>query len=242
LFDDLNALDSKSNLLEIGSGIGLLSYQIARSGIKVTSLEPSSEGFEKMQQLQEFVSSHPDFESIQSIKVVESKFESFKTNDKFDYIFCFNVLEHVEHPKEFIAHALSMLSESGVFRFVCPNYQFPYEGHFNIPIVINKNITQKVFSKRINALGIENPNGLWESLNWITFDKVSEILGSYSGLRINHLSRKTLLSYLCRMGYDDVFVQRKGILIQRLVPLIRGIFRFVPLKFIPVLDIKISKA
>jgi 2-polyprenyl-3-methyl-5-hydroxy-6-metoxy-1,4-benzoquinol methylase len=241
LFDDLNSLDSKSKLLEIGSGIGLLSNQIARSGISVTSLEPSGEGFETMQQLQRIVSSHPDFQSINNMKMVESKFESFETNDRFDYIFCFNVLEHVEQPKEFIAHALSLLSEKGVFRFVCPNYKFPYEGHFNIPIVINKNITRRVFSKRISGLGVENAHGLWESLNWITFDKVSEILKSYEAFGTVYLSRKTFSAYLLRIGYDEVFVQRKGVLIQKLVPLIRGLFRYVPLKFIPVIDMRISK-
>ncbi len=165
LFDDLNMLDSKSRLLEIGSGIGLLSNQLARSGINVTSIEPSSEGFETMQHLQRVVSSHPDFRRIENIEIIESKFESFDTKDRFDYIFCFNVLEHVEQPEEFIAHALSLLTKNGVFRFVCPNYQFPYEGHFNIPIVVNKKITRKVFSKRITSYEVQNANGLWKSLN-----------------------------------------------------------------------------
>ena len=66
LFDDLNMLDSKSRLLEIGSGIGLLSNQLARSGINVTSIEPSSEGFETMQQLQRVIASHPAFGRIEN--------------------------------------------------------------------------------------------------------------------------------------------------------------------------------
>ena len=73
LFDDLNMLDSKSRLLEIGSGIGLLSNQLARSGINVTSIEPSSEGFETMQQLQRVVASHPAFGRIENIEIIESK-------------------------------------------------------------------------------------------------------------------------------------------------------------------------
>jgi SAM-dependent methyltransferase len=242
LFDDLNMLDSKSRLLEIGSGIGLLSNQLARSGINVTSIEPSSEGFETMQQLQRVVASHPDFGRIDNIEIVESKFESFDTNDRFDYIFCFNVLEHVEQPEEFIAHALSLLTDNGVFRFVCPNYQFPYEGHFNIPIVVNKKITHRVFSRRINSLEVQNAHGLWESLNWIKFDKVNEILKSNKGVSTVILSRKTFSSYLLRIGYDEVFVQRKGVLIQRFAPLIRGIFRFVPVKLIPIMDFRITKA
>ncbi len=241
LFDDLAALNSKSCLLEIGSGIGLLSHQIALSGLSVTSLEPSSQGFEGMKRLQEYVSTHPGYRGLKNIKKIEKKFENFQTDDKFDYIFCFNVLEHVEKPKDFIDQAVNLLSEGGVFRLICPNYNFPYEGHFNVPILINKSFTQKIFAKKIISMGIQNPNGLWESLNWISHTKIDRILRGKSGLRVTNLSRSTFNAYLHRVTYDQVFVGRKGPLIQKLIPLTRWIFRIIPLKFIPVMDIKILK-
>ena len=49
---------------------------------------------------------------------------------------------------------------------MCPNYDFPYEPHFVIPIIINKKFTKFFFKNKINNHEKKtNEIGLWEGLN-----------------------------------------------------------------------------
>ena len=109
----------------------------------------------------------------------ECSYEEFGPTDPFDLIFCVNVFEHLPDWKNFIDWAKSKLSDTGELLILCPNYSFPYESHFGIPIVFNKHITHKIFRQRIKAYEhINSAHGLWNSLNFVKKNKVKAYVGA----------------------------------------------------------------
>lgn len=84
------------------------------------------------------------------------------------------MIEHVNDWQHFLCWASNSLKKNGKFLVLCPNYGFPYEPHFKIPIIFNKEFTYKIFKKYI--LNYEKNNkceGLWNSLNFV---KKSQIM------------------------------------------------------------------
>ena len=57
----------------------------------------------------------------------------------------------------------NLLKDEGLNIIFAPNYDFPYEPHFVLPIIINKKITEFFFKKKIKKSEIKtNEVGLWE--------------------------------------------------------------------------------
>jgi len=103
-----------------------------------------------------------------------------------------------------------LLSPNGVSIIMCPTYDLPYETHVIIPIIINKNITYKIFEKKIRDyeenLGIQ---GNWESVNFIKARHVKryikdKYLGDFDLNIHDRLFR--------RLTHDNFFLQRHGLL------------------------------
>ena len=68
---------------------------------------------------------------------------------KYDLIYCVNVFEHLNDWRKFLLVATEWLSKDGKIVILCPNYGFPYESHFRIPIFMNKAFTYKIFNSFI---------------------------------------------------------------------------------------------
>ena len=61
---------------------------------------------------------------------------------------------------------LSALRPGATFRFVCTNYRFPYEPHFDMPTLFAKSLTGGVLRPRIlGSHTVIDPAGTWQSLN-----------------------------------------------------------------------------
>ena len=71
--------------------------------------------------------------------------EKFSTKENFDLIFSINVFEHVRDWKKYIEQTNRLLKDNGLNIIFAPNYDFPYEPHFVLPIIINKTITEFFF-------------------------------------------------------------------------------------------------
>ena len=95
-------------------------------------------------------------------------YEELSSHNKYDLIFCINVFEHLYDWRNFLEKISFLLNENGKLIVLCPNYGFPYESHFRIPVIFNKKITFYIFKKLIRVF--ENKNdcvGLWDSLNFV---------------------------------------------------------------------------
>ena len=167
----LGNLQPKSTVLEIGSGpcilISHLSYSFPAHSF--TGIEPIGPGFDS------FRGSLNKLKSSFSFKLFEMGYEEFekKTDEKFDLIFLINVFEHLPNWKDFLRFVKSRLKPSGRCVILCPNYSFPYESHFRVPILFNKLLTFNLFQKYIKKFEKnESSNGLWASLNFVKLRQV----------------------------------------------------------------------
>lgn len=160
------------SILEIGSGTGVLLNELKKHypQIKMTGLEPFQSGHEKFIRI---------FENIKSNKlnIINKGIEEFNTNEKFDLIFSINVLEHVKDYEKYIKKTCEFLNNNGTNIILCPNYDFPYESHYIIPIIINKKITKFFFKNYVKKWEIKNGmKNHWDGLNFISKKKLTYFL------------------------------------------------------------------
>lgn len=164
----LEALPNGTNVLEVGCGSGILMGLVKEHFPKLNldGLEPFGSGFTELE----------DFQSnsmIQKLNILTNGYETYDTETKYDLIYLVNVFEHLPDWQDFISFIDRHLTESGKCIILCPNYHFPYESHFRLPIIFTKNLTQKIFRKKIDAFEVNNNvHGLWDSLNFVKLRQV----------------------------------------------------------------------
>ena len=152
----LSGLPRSAKILEIGAGTMLLSAQLQHEGFQVTALEPVGEGFSHFTRLQKSVLEYAGEQGI-APALLASTGESLDRANEFDFACSMNVMEHVRDVTTVIERAIAAVRPGAAYRFVCPNYAFPYETHFNIPILWNKPVTRRLLRRRIEncrALGV----------------------------------------------------------------------------------------
>ena len=107
----LQICQSKGSLLELGVGHGFSTNRFARSFDRHVVVEGSASV------IQQFRSQHPDC----SAEIVESYFEDFETEERFDVIVMGFVLEHVEDPCMVLRHFRKFLGPNGRCFVAVPN-------------------------------------------------------------------------------------------------------------------------
>ena len=150
LAEDLAVLPRSARVLDVGAGSMLLSCALQLAGVQVTALEPVAPGFSHLDRLRAMV-----LEVSAGRGVVPHWLpipaEALTLESTFDYAFSINVMEHVDDVALVIARVVAALRPGGVYRFVCPNYLFPYEPHFDMPTLFSKALTERVFGHRIRT-------------------------------------------------------------------------------------------
>ena len=240
---DVANLISGSYVIEVGSGIGLLSLHLASLGFEVTAFEPQSSGFNQMNAMRSLISENWK-PSAPQVEFREASLNQTTQLEKLaDYIFAINVIEHVHNFEELITHAVKAKTPEATMRIVCPNYSIPYEPHFNIPIIFTKRITKFIFGHKIHNSKIPDSDEFWGDLSWPTQKKLKKIL-KYKGWNVE-FSRDATHEYLNRAFSDSDFIVRKGRIIGslfKLTSVLVKIVRFIPLAYLPVIDCRISNA
>ena len=170
----LNKNKSINSVLEIGSGSGILLNELKNCfpHINFKGIDPNESGFHNYKKIYESLSER-QFE-IERIQI-----EKFSSKENYDLIFSINVFEHVKDWKKYIHQTNTLLSNNGKNIIFAPNYDFPYEPHFVIPIVINKKITKFIFNNKIKkseSKDTGNEEGLWEGLSFIGKREVENFL------------------------------------------------------------------
>lgn len=241
LSDDLDSLGTHDEVLEVGSGIGLLSLLAAARGLRVTSLEPQSAGFGEMRTMREAIMAAWQG-PLPEVRWIDSTIESLPITSSFRYVFAINVVEHVPQPEAFMDEVLGRLDAAGRFRFICPNYHFPYEPHFNIPTLFSKQLTQKAFAKRIRSADLNDSQGLWDELSWPTTRRLRRHL-TRSGWS-NDFSGSATRAYIDRALSDPDFGERKGPLLRTagsaISRLPRSAFDRIPAPLLPIIDCTVA--
>jgi 2-polyprenyl-3-methyl-5-hydroxy-6-metoxy-1,4-benzoquinol methylase len=188
-----------SKVLEVGAGFGLASICIAMMGFDVVALEPGGLGFEKNRSASMAFASSCD---VQVNHVAASAEDvDFRTVGKFDLVVSNNVLEHIPNFGKALTNLNSAINPGGVMIHSCPNYTFPFEPHFGIPLIpVMPGLTRFLLPKSVKA------SGLWNSLNFITQSQVKR------NARVNGMSclfrTETMSKSIKRLNRDPQFAER----------------------------------
>jgi len=203
----IEALPPNSRVLEVGSGSGILLCHLAmqRPDISFLGLEPTGEGFNYTHAFHQLANNLPNAE------LQNCGYENLNDNEGFDLIYLINVFEHLPSWQDFMQRLQGFLKPNGNCLILCPNYSFPYEPHFRLPIIWNKKISRKLMGKKIKRIEQEeNSNGLWNSLNFV---KYRQVLSFSKDLNFEVSFEKTIIKDMIeRLETDSEFLNRQKIL------------------------------
>ena len=191
-------LDKNKKILEVGGGIHLLTSFLSQE-YDVTSVEPG--GFTNYTD-----NLRNKILSKNNLKVVTTTLENFKTNDKFDFIFSMNVLEHTINIEEHLKSCMNLLRNNNSVLFIlCPNYAFPFEGHFYkwfIPFLPKFTLTKIRKKQLIREFGLDTYQNIIGSLNFdCTYFKINKI-------KLPITFENPLKNIFDRINIDPVFKRR----------------------------------
>jgi SAM-dependent methyltransferase len=230
-----------NNVLEVGSGTGVLINVLKDNfkNIKFTGLDPNQSGFHNYEKISKKLLQNND-----SINVIKSPIGKFETKEKYDLIFSFNVFEHIESQSEYISKTNELLAVNGKNIIFAPNYDFPYEPHFILPIIINKKITHTLFSRIIKDHETKTKEeGLWNALNFTGKKGIEKILTANNcKYFFDYGIKKRMLD---RVINDKAFRKRQGFaailaIISRFLFLDKILFDFFKIPF-PYMKLTIVK-
>ena len=166
--------DKKINsIIEIGSGTGILLNELSNAFPKKNffGLDPHESGFHNYENIKK------NLPKKDNLKFKKAHLRDLHHSDKYDLIFSFNVFEHVENQLSFIKDSYQLLKDGGKKIIFFPNYDFPYEPHFVIPLIINKSITFRLFKYKINNQEKnKNEVGLLKGINFNGRRKIKKML------------------------------------------------------------------
>ena len=209
LTPSLNRLAPGAAILEVGAGLMLVSCQLAKEGFRVAALEPVGEGFSSFSELQKLVLVYSEKRGI-APEVLPIPVEQLDQDSSFDFAYSINVMEHVGNFAVALERVGRAIRPGCEYRFMCANYLFPYEPHFNIPTLFSKSLTEKLFRRRIYAnTRVGDAAGVWKSLNWITVPKVVRAVRNLSGVSVS-FDRSMLEAVLLRAVGDREFSERRS--------------------------------
>ena len=237
-----SSLERSTHLLDVGGGIGLLSLLLASTGKKVVCVEPESAGFGTHKVMREVLLSAWKG-NLPDVTYLDGRLEDFPDLDRdFDSAVAIMVLEHVPDYPNLIGEVVDHLRPGAKARFICPNYAFPYEPHFNIPTAFSKSFTEFFIGSRLGGTfrGIEDSRNFWEDLSWPTYHGIRKVLEDSP---LSHrFGREASLAYVERLGSQE-FLARKGPMF-RVMGVLSGLLKLVgkvlPLALLPIIDVSVS--
>jgi len=245
LDEDLRRLPKGAPILEVGGGVFLLTCQLVREGFSVTAIEPTGVGFGEFEELGTVVLMLAALDGAVPT-IVRCGAEAFESDSRYSLAFSVNVMEHVDAPDKVIARVAAVLSAGASYRFLCANYVFPYEPHFNIPTFGSKALTLRLMRARIEtSTRMDDPVGVWKSLNWISVPQVKRMAGADKSLDVRFQTR-TLPWMLERAVNDGEFAKRRARWMVAVIGMCRslGLLRIasrIPAVIQPIMDVRLTK-
>ena len=192
-----------SRVLEVGSGIGLVSTLLANEGHSMVAIEPGGSGFGFMPHVASVVREVGDGDQAFLLDMSVVDLDPGK-HGRFDLVFSINVLEHIPDLEGAFRAMASVLEPHGQMVHLCPNYTVPYEPHFNIPLVPGAPRTTRFLFPRV----VRKYPGVWDELNFITARRVRQLAGQ-NGLTVT-FDKGVMGAFFRRLDTDELYRERQG--------------------------------
>lgn len=243
--DDLARLPAGAAVLEVGAGALLLSCLLKYEGFDMHALEPIGDGFSHFARLQEIVMHRARQRGFLPTMMCGTG-EELDVECRFEYAFSVNVMEHVGDVGLVLQRVHAALKPGAAYRFMCPNYAFPFEPHFNIPTLVSRSLTERLMWRWIaGSKHVLDPEGTWASLNWITVREVRRTCRQHLGIEPT-FERGILQTFFRRAVEDRQFQARRGVFIRAVASGLQrsglvSLTRWLPIGFLPVMDCKIRR-
>lgn len=167
-----------ASVLDVGCGLGYVTYALNEAGYKAIGLDISNEAI------------HRAKERYGSNFLCEDFFNLTSDQKTYDVICMLELIEHVENPTMFIKHAMSLLNKNGFLIITTPNKSFYPKGSLwetDAPPVHITWFSEDGVSKIIGRLGL--------TVSFSSFYWYNLIHGNiYSDLSINCTPRTSIFS------------------------------------------------
>jgi SAM-dependent methyltransferase len=90
----------------------------------------------------------------------------------FDFVYCYTVLEHVAHVEQAIDEMIRVCRVSGFVFIHTPDYRFPFEGHYKVPLIPFAPRFAQALYLRLRG----RPTRFLKGINFLTVAKLNRIL------------------------------------------------------------------
>lgn len=200
-------------ILEVGAGLCLLSLFLKREGYHITALEPALGGYGLFEQTKDAIRKY--FSEI-DLHVLDCPAQALQADihGRYQLVYSNNVLEHIPAWQEALSAMANVLTEDGIMLHACPNYSFPYEPHYSVPVL------RRLPTLTRSLLASDQNLEIWDSLNFIAAHQVKAFATS-QGLHYQ-LVPGLLYRAFARFEHDPLFAERHG---RMLGLLAKGIIR-----------------
>lgn len=195
-------------ILEIGSGMGTCCMVMkAFTGAKCVGVEPAPESYHNLLNcINDFKECNPNL-SYESISCGGENIP--KPDETFDFIYSFEVMEHVEDPKKVFEEIYRLLKPNGCAYIATCNYDSFYEGHYKR--FWNPFIGVEGNKKRYRKKGLSEQ--FLNELNFITKKKIREWVGEigYKELIFNPQMESKHMFPEIMLNYPKEFIMPQGV-------------------------------
>ena len=111
-------------MLDVGSAKGEYSFEFEKYVKRTVAVEPYAEPYKIAQHEKKILNSKVKFYNV--------PIENLYTNEKFDFVLCLTVIEHMPNAEESFKKIFSLLKIEGVIYLTAPNKLWPMESHYKL--------------------------------------------------------------------------------------------------------------
>lgn len=121
------------------------------------------------------------------------------TDNQFDYVHCFTVLEHVKDLKRCLSEMLRVTNKGGFTFIHGPSYLRPVERHYKIPYVpLMPKRLAKIYLKLL-----DRPPDFIDSINYIWPGRVKKLLGEIENIEVRDIADEYKRRFNCFRDYGE---------------------------------------